>query len=127
MGRIHIAMNEHDDLNDLNEELQDYAHIWTDERLYWVLLGDEESPKKRNYMPYNIKTWRVLVLEDNRLHRALVARMIQEGIPQVTDQQVFGKKVTVDYGYKYKDPRPKRVKKTNPFSSSNRAGKDDDQ
>lgn len=75
----------------MDEQLQAYAYIWTDEKNHWVLLADEESGRELDYIPYHIKSWRFLDLPDATLRRAVVEKMIEAGMPKVTDEDIFGK------------------------------------
>lgn len=75
----------------MEDALQDYEYLWTTEKQQWVLLADEESRQKKDYIPYHIKTWRFLSIEDVALRRAVVEKMLEAGVQQVTDEQIFGR------------------------------------
>ncbi|MEO0561344.1 MAG: hypothetical protein AAF125_04485 [Chloroflexota bacterium] len=81
-----------DSKGDMDEDLKAYEYLWTTEKRDWVLLTDEESQREKDFVLYHIKTWRMLDVGDKALHKAIVAKMIDAGIPQVTDEDVFGKK-----------------------------------
>lgn len=74
-----------------DDAIQQYAYLWTTEKRDWVLLADEESQRKKDFILYHIKSWRMLDIPDKAVHKAVVAKMIEAGIPQVTDEQIFGK------------------------------------
>jgi len=74
------------------DPLAPYAYLWTTEKHQWVLLTDEESQREKDYTIYHIKSWRILDVQDDTLHRAIVEKMIEAGTPQVTDEDVFGRK-----------------------------------
>ena len=76
----------------MDEQLAAYAYLWTTEKRDWVLLTDEESQREKDYIPYHIKSWRLLDIDDLALHRAIVEKMIEAGVPQVTDEDIFGRK-----------------------------------
>jgi hypothetical protein len=74
-----------------DDPLQQYAYLWTTEKRDWVLLADEESQRKKDFILYHIKSWRMLDIPNKAVHKAVVEKMIEAGIPQVTDEQIFGK------------------------------------
>lgn len=76
----------------MDEALQAYEYLWTTEKHQWVLLTDEESQREKDFVIYHIKSWRLLHIPDAALHRAVVEQMIAAGTPQVTDEDVFGRK-----------------------------------
>lgn len=75
-----------------DNDLQAYEYLWTTEKNQWVLLTDEESQREKDYVIYHIKSWRLLNIPDLDLHKAVVEKMIEAGTPQVTDEDVFGRK-----------------------------------
>jgi hypothetical protein len=78
-------------MNLMDDMLKTYEHIWTTEKNQWVLLTDEESKREKDYTPYHIKSWRFLDLDDAALQKAIVEKMIEAGMPQVTDEDIFGR------------------------------------
>jgi hypothetical protein len=76
----------------MTDLLDQYAYLWTTEKHQWVLLTDEESQREKDFTIYHVKLWRILTVPDEALHRAIVAKMIEAGTPQVTDEDVFGRK-----------------------------------
>lgn len=72
--------------------LDDFDYLWTTEKHQWVLLTDEDSQRDSDFVIYHIKSWRVLSIPDPALHRAIVDKMIAEGTPQVTDEDIFGRR-----------------------------------
>lgn len=68
-----------------------YEYLWTTEKNQWVLLTDEDSQRDHDFVIYHIKSWRFLEIEDPALHRAVVDKMIDAGVPQVTDDDIFGR------------------------------------
>jgi hypothetical protein len=75
----------------MDDALAQYAYLWTTAKRDWVLLADEESRKEKDFIPYNIKTWRFLDIPDATTRADVVAHMLAAGVPQVTDEDVFGK------------------------------------
>jgi hypothetical protein len=76
----------------MDEAIKAYEYLWTTEKNQWVLLTDEESQRKKDYVIYHIKSWRILHIPDVATHKAVVEQMIAAGTHQVTDEDVFGKK-----------------------------------
>ena len=76
----------------MTDDLQQYEYLWTTEKNQWVLLTDEESQREKDFVIYHIKSWRILTIEDVALHKAVVEKLIEVGTPQVTDEDVFGRK-----------------------------------
>jgi len=76
----------------MSDELQPYEYLWTTEKNQWVLLTDEESQREKDFVIYHIKSWRVLDVGDDALHKALVEKLIEVRMPQVTDEDIFGRK-----------------------------------
>jgi hypothetical protein len=68
-----------------------YEYLWTTEKNQWVLLTDEDSQRDHDFVIYHIKSWRFLEIADPALHRAVVDKMIDAGVPQVTDDDIFGR------------------------------------
>ncbi|MEM6282303.1 MAG: hypothetical protein AAF787_08940 [Chloroflexota bacterium] len=75
----------------MDDDLKKYEHIWTTEKNQWVLLTDEDSQREKDFTPYHIKSWKYLHLDDNALQQAIVQKMIDAGMPQVTDEDIFGR------------------------------------
>ncbi len=73
-------------------DVKDYEYLWTTEKNQWVLLTDEESQREKDYVIYHIKSWRLLNITDLDTHKAVVEKMIEAGTPQVTDEDIFGRK-----------------------------------
>ena len=76
----------------MDKQLDQYKYLWTTEKNQWVLLTDEESQRDKDFVIYHIKSWRVLDVGDDALHRALVEKLMAEDMPQVTDEDIFGRK-----------------------------------
>lgn len=89
--RLTRARFEQKDINPMENALNAYAYLWTTEKRNWVLLTDEESRTENDYIPYNIKTWRLLDIADPALRQAVIEQMSAAGCPKVTDQDVFGR------------------------------------
>lgn len=75
----------------MQDDLKAYEHLWTSEKQQWVLLTDEESTTQHDYVPYHIKSWRILDLDDDALMAAIIAQMVEAGVPKVTDEDIFGR------------------------------------
>lgn len=76
----------------MDDQLQAYAYLWTTEKRDWVLLADDESGRKKDFVPYHIKSWRFLDIPDKALRRAVVEKMLAAGMPQLSDEDIFGKR-----------------------------------
>ncbi len=76
----------------MDNRIEAYSYLWTTEKHQWVLLTDEESQREKDFIIYHIKSWRILNIPDLTLHRAVVEHMIAAGTPQVTDEDIFGRK-----------------------------------
>jgi len=74
------------------EDLSRYEYLWTTEKRDWVLLTDEESQREKDFVIYHIKSWRLLDIPDLVLHREVIEKMMEAGVPQVTDEDIFGRK-----------------------------------
>ncbi|MFZ4815322.1 MAG: hypothetical protein ACOYL5_12360 [Phototrophicaceae bacterium] len=71
--------------------LASYEYLWTTQKGQWVLLADEESRTERDFVIYHLKSWRILLIDDPDLSRAVIEQLIAVGTPQVTDEDIFGK------------------------------------
>ncbi len=76
----------------MDDKLKPYEYLWTTEKNQWVLLTDEVSQLDRDFVIYHIKSWRVLEIDDDALYKVLVEKLIDENMPQVTDEDIFGRK-----------------------------------
>lgn len=76
----------------MDEQVQAYAYLWTTQKREWVLLADEESQQRGDYIIYHIKSWRFLNIPDRAVRRAVIAEMLAAKMPVVTDEDVFGRK-----------------------------------
>jgi hypothetical protein len=68
----------------VHEPLAAYRAMWTTEREEWVLVReDAEGTPSGFLLPFNLTTRAARILDDQAVAEAVVARMVDAGVPVV--------------------------------------------